>query len=153
MARVLIIGYGNPLRGDDGIGWHAAQRLFERSAILDAEVMNCHQLTPELAEALSRAEHVIFIDARVGPTPGAVEVCEVTAGVPEYPTLSHHFDPSTLLALAQGLYGRAPEAWILTVTGESFADTDQLSASVQSSLPELTRQVETLALQEKARSR
>ena len=29
MGRVLIIGYGNPLRGDDGFGWHAAERLRE----------------------------------------------------------------------------------------------------------------------------
>ena len=152
MARLLILGYGNPLRGDDGVGWHAAQRLLERSAELNADVMSCHQLTPELAEAVSRAERVIFIDARVGPAPGAVEVSEVAAGAPELPTFSHHLDPSTLVALAQRLYGRAPEAWILTVAGESFADTDQLSASVQSSLAELTRQVESLALQEKARS-
>jgi len=151
MARLLILGYGDPLRGDDGVGWHAAHRLLERSAELNADVMSCHQLTPELAEAVSRAERVIFIDARVGPTPGTVEVIEVFAGAPALSTFSHHLDPATLVALAQGLYGRTPEAWILTVTGESFADTDQLSASVQSSLPELTRQVETLALQEKAR--
>ena len=139
MARLLILGYGDPLRGDDGVGWHAVHRLRERSAELDADVMSCHQLTPELAEAVSRAERVIFIDARVGPTPGTVEVSEVAAGAPEYPTFSHHLDAATLVALAQGLYGRAPEAWILAVTGESFAYTDQLSASVQSSLPELTR--------------
>jgi len=151
MARLLILGYGNPLRGDDGVGWHAVHRLRERSAELDADVMSCHQLTPELAEAVSRAERVIFIDARVGPTPGTVEVSEVAAGAPEYPTFSHHLDAATLVALVQGLYGRAPEAWILAVTGESFAYTDQLSASVQSSLPELTRQVETLGFQEKAR--
>jgi hydrogenase maturation protease len=149
MSRVLVLGYGNPLRGDDGVGWHAAEHLLERSVDLDADVTSCHQLTPELAEPVSKAERVVFIDARVGPTPGTVEVCEVAAGTPEYPTFSHRLDPATLLALAQGLYGRVPEAWILTVTGESFAHTDQLSASVQSSLPELIRQVETLALQEK----
>jgi hydrogenase maturation protease len=153
MARLLILGYGNPLRGDDGVGWHAVRRLLERSAELNAAVMSCHQLTPELAEPVSRAERVIFIDARVGPTPGAVEVSEVAAGEPGHSTFSHHLHPATLVALAQRLYGRAPEAWIITVTGESFADNDQLSASVQSALAELTRQVESLALQETARSR
>jgi len=29
MPHTLIIGYGNPLRGDDGFGWHAALRLRE----------------------------------------------------------------------------------------------------------------------------
>jgi hydrogenase maturation protease len=148
MGHVLILGYGNPLRGDDGVGWHAVQLLLERSVELDATVTSYHQLMPELAEAVSKAERVIFIDARVGPTPGTVEVCQVAAGAPGYPTLSHHLGPATLLALARGLYGRAPEAWILTITGESFAHTDRLSAPVQSSLAELMRQVETLALQE-----
>jgi len=150
MARVLILGYGNPLRGDDGVGWHAAERLLERSVELQAKVTSCHQLTLELAELVSRAERVIFIDARIGQTPGSVEISEVAAGAPECPTFSHRLDPATLVALAQRLYGRAPEAWILTVTGESFEHTDQLSASVQSSLPELIRQVETLALQQRA---
>jgi hydrogenase maturation protease len=151
MSHVLVLGYGNPLRGDDGVGWHAAEHLLDRSADLDADVTSCHQLMPELAEPVSRAERVIFIDARIGPTPGTVEVCEVAAGTPEYPTFSHLLNPATLLALAQGLYGRAPEAWILTVTGESFAHTDRLSGSVQSSLPELIRQVETLAFRETLR--
>jgi hydrogenase maturation protease len=145
MDHVLIVGHGNPLRGDDGVGWHAAEHLLERSAELEATVTRCHQLMPELAEPVSRAGRVIFIDARVGPIPGAVEVCEVIVGVGWYPTFSHCLDPATLVALAQALYGRAPEASIVTVTGESFAHTDQLSASVQSSLPELMRQVETLA--------
>jgi hydrogenase maturation protease len=151
MGRLLILGYGNSLRGDDGVGWHAAEHLLKRSVELDAKVTSCHQLMPELAEAVSRAERVIFIDARAGPTPGRVEVRKVAAGASEYPTLSHHLDPATLVALAQGLYERAPEAWILTVTGESFAHTDRLSASVQNSLPELIRQVETLALRKKTR--
>jgi hydrogenase maturation protease len=145
MGHVLILGYGNPLRGDDGVGWHAAELLLERSVELDAEVTSCHQLMPELAEPVSRAERVIFIDARIGQPPGRVEVSEVAVRASEYPTFSHHLDPATLVALAQGLFGRAPQAWILTVTGESFAHTDRLSASVRSSLPELIRQVETLA--------
>ena len=72
MAGVLVIGVGNPLRGDDGLGWHAAEHLRERLVELHATVTSCHQLIPELAEPVSRAERVIFIDARVGPTPGTV---------------------------------------------------------------------------------
>jgi len=35
MPHTLIIGYGNPLRGDDGFGWHAALRL-RRSSTMKA---------------------------------------------------------------------------------------------------------------------
>ena len=27
VAASLVIGYGNPLRSDDGVGWHVAERL------------------------------------------------------------------------------------------------------------------------------
>jgi hypothetical protein len=51
-GQVLIVGYGNPLRGDDGLGWRAAERL--RTVIQDAgvEILALHQLTPELMETL-----------------------------------------------------------------------------------------------------
>src|SRR5271169_1528567 len=53
--RTLIIGYGNPLRSDDGFGWHAGRLLAQSLADQDAKIITCHQLTPELAETLSQS--------------------------------------------------------------------------------------------------
>lgn len=69
--KVLIVGYGNPLRRDDGVGWYAAQRLSHELSGEQAEVIACHQLMPELAERISQTDLVIFIDAAVGTSPGA----------------------------------------------------------------------------------
>jgi hydrogenase maturation protease len=82
MARVLIIGFGNPLRGDDGFGWHAAQRLCERLGSPDVQVIACHQLTPELAEDIGAAERVLFIDAARDLPSGEIRCAPVlpTAG-------------------------------------------------------------------------
>jgi hydrogenase maturation protease len=77
MARVLIVGYGNPLRGDDGLGWHAAEAL--RAALPEAEILAVHQLTPELAEDASRAELVIFLDAAETGAPGEWRCREIVA--------------------------------------------------------------------------
>jgi hydrogenase maturation protease len=49
MARVLIIGYGNPFRSDDGLGWQIANELSRTNRSAETEVLPCHQLTPELA--------------------------------------------------------------------------------------------------------
>ena len=54
MARVLILGYGNPLRSDDGLGWQVAVQLFRTNTSPEVLVLPCHQLTPELAEPISR---------------------------------------------------------------------------------------------------
>jgi hydrogenase maturation protease len=71
---VLIIGYGNPLRSDDGVGWQAAELLTDDPRLADAQILACHQLTPELAEDVSRAGFVVLIDASTEPgVPGSVE--------------------------------------------------------------------------------
>jgi len=67
-AGVLIVGYGNPLRGDDGWDGTPPKRCGQPCRI--AEIITVHQLTPELAEEASRAELVVFLDARRRAVPG-----------------------------------------------------------------------------------
>src|ERR1019366_9269285 len=64
MIPVLIIGYGIPLRSDDGIGWHAAQSLLNEWPAEEVRVESAQQLLPEMADWISDAHCVVFIDAR-----------------------------------------------------------------------------------------
>jgi hypothetical protein len=75
MARVLVLGYGNPLRSDDGLGWRVAVELFRANASPDVLVLPCHQLTPDLAETASLVETVIFLDCSHKGEPGKI-LCE-----------------------------------------------------------------------------
>ncbi len=145
MARVLILGYGNPLRADDGLGWHAAKRLAPTLAGSDVEIITRHQLTPDLAEPVSRAERVIFIDAQAGGPPGELAIREVAPLTNAPVLLSHSLDPAALLALARQLYGTSPQAFVLSVASQSFGYSQELSPEVQSSLPELLRRARCLA--------
>jgi hydrogenase maturation protease len=135
---IQIICYGNPLRGDDGLGWHAAERL--RAAIRDprVEILAMHQLTPELMEAISRADRVIFIDACAGPVPGEIQerTVEPEAGGAAF---THHITPAALMAGAKALYGRAPQATLVTVTGADFSLSDELSPAVSSAVDALVQ--------------
>ncbi|MBE2223512.1 MAG: hydrogenase maturation protease, partial [Anaerolineae bacterium] len=95
--NVLVIGYGNPLREDDGIGW----RVVEEIVNCELTIVNCeletvatHQLLPELAGDVSEADLVIFVDASVEGAPGAVVVREVLPVVQEMGAFTHHFDPA-----------------------------------------------------------
>lgn len=132
MDTLLIIGYGNPLRGDDGIGWHAARVLETRFPT--AQVVLCHQLTPELAVQMSDAERVIFIDASAVGDVGTYEVQPILP-IAEGTTLSHIVSPSTLLTLTQGLYGTLPETLLVSVPGASFDYSETLSPLVHHLLP------------------
>src|SRR5581483_571269 len=112
MARILIIGYGNPFKSDDGLGWHAAGLLRQQFSSSDIRVVQTHQLTPEMAEEASEVELALFIDARQGGQPGQL-ACE-TLSENAQPTAgySHDFSPASILNLARELYGKQPRAYL-----------------------------------------
>jgi hydrogenase maturation protease len=133
MPRLLIVGYGNPLRGDDGFGYRAAELLRETVTDPEVEILAVHQLTPELMEAVSRAARVIFLDAAVGPEPGRIEERRLQPGAPNA-AFTHHATPEALLAGARALYGASPKATLITVTGLDFSYSMELSPLVASAL-------------------
>lgn len=143
MARVLILGYGNPLRSDDGLGWQIAVQLFRANRSDDIEVLPCHQLTPELADTISKAATVLFIDCAKDGVPGEFRCQEIhwqTGSI----SFTHDLTPSSLLDLASQLYGSCPRAFLLTICGESFATGEALSSAVSREIPKLKERVSEL---------
>jgi hydrogenase maturation protease len=160
LPSCVIIGYGNPLRGDDRAGFSVADRLRE-SGDLPAHVtaIAVHQLVPELAEVLAQAEQVIFVDAELAaasaakpspeapPTDRALTVRFLTT--PPAPPTSfdpHRSSPEGLLQLAAHLYDRVPSAaWLLGIPAVDFGFGDPLSpiaeAGIAQALDWITRQV------------
>ncbi len=105
MKQLLIIGYGNPLRSDDGIGWIVADQIAAR--LPHARVVVTHQLTPEIAESISQSDFVLFVDAYAMGEPGTLR-CELILPDTGTPIISHHIAPSTLLTVARRLYHHCP---------------------------------------------
>jgi hydrogenase maturation protease len=140
MARILIVGIGNPLRSDDGLGWHVARELARGLVRDDIQVVAAHQLTPEISERASRAELVLFIDAAQSGEPGTLQCEQIVPSAPSG-RHSHELTPAGVLQLAQELYGRCPPAYLLTIAAESFDTGDTLSAAVVGALPELKKRI------------
>jgi|SRR5690606_13043174 len=138
---MLVIGYGNPLRCDDGLGQYLAEWLEARWK--RAMFITSTQLTPELAEPISRAERVVFLDACVGDIPGVVN-CEKVEPLPATNAFTHNVTPASLLASAQELYGAAPPAILITVTAASFEYDDKFSPQITANLPQITATVDKL---------
>jgi hydrogenase maturation protease len=149
---ILLIGYGNSLRRDDGAGLILAARLEHawRSQGVAVKHLPVHQLIPELAAEMAKpeVEFVVFVDAR------AVAPSEVTPQVqvqplkPELlsPSLGHHLNPATLLIYADQLFGRRPSAWLVTVPAVDFGYGESLSQITQQALASAqTLPVELLA--------
>jgi hydrogenase maturation protease len=149
-ANALIVGYGNPLRGDDGVGQAVAQAFAGEDAIDGVDAFACHQLTPELAERFASAARVVLIDAAAGAEAGRVSVTPLQPAPAPASTLGHHVEPAQLLHMAQALYGRSPEAWLITVGAGSLELGEGLSAPVMAALPEVIATVRGLALKRPA---
>lgn len=147
MCSVLIIGIGNILRSDDGVGIVAAQKL-EKSLGDQVRVIACQQLTPELAKDLSEVDRVIIIDAEQGNIPGRITVKEIEPGDHALNSFSHELDPATLLTCSRELYGKCPNAFLVTVTGGTFDFGEGLSQSAAGAMQEVLRHVRDLASHE-----
>lgn len=152
MSKILVIGYGNPLRADDGLGCHVARQIGHHLRGDErVEVVPCHQLSPEIAERIARAEFVIFVDASTEGEPGTITQSTV---VPEKDFGGKFGDPttpSTLLAAAQALHGACPQAVLFAMTGWCFEFGEQMSAIVSERFSALVQMVEkTIAENEAA---
>ena len=110
--ELLVIGYGNSLRRDDGVGPRVAEAI-EEVQLPGVRTLVCQLLTPEFADQVARARKVIFVDAAVDRTDG-VHFRNLEPG-PTSQLMAHAADPRTLLALARDVFGHAPAAWWLTV--------------------------------------
>jgi hydrogenase maturation protease len=127
-AGMLVIGYGNTLRRDDGVGPKVVDAVRELT-LPGVRTLACPLLTPELAEPISRAGAVIFVDAAVD-APLEVQRRKLHPAASSQ-VMAHAADPATLLALARDVFGQAPEGWLLTIPIEELGVGEELSALAQ----------------------
>lgn len=148
-APVLIIAYGNPLRCDDGVAWHAADALENRLPQSDVEIIRLHQLAPEVADALRDRDLAIFLDAAYADDlkgrAGEIRVYEISGeerGQKAPGHFTHVYSPARVLELARALYGVDPKALAITFMGQNFRHGESLSPAVAGALPRLIEKIE-----------
>jgi hydrogenase maturation protease len=76
IEKVLILGIGNTLLSDEGIGVHLVQRMQQRLGDLEGVMfMDGGTLSFTLAEPIAWADGLIVVDAaRMGETPGTLKL-------------------------------------------------------------------------------
>lgn len=118
-GRTLVIGYGNPGRGDDGLGPALADAV-ERLGLPGVTVETDYQLAAEHAVAITEHDAVLFVDAAIaGPEPWSLQR---VGPVDDLPWSTHGLEPRALLALARHVSGRAPRAYLLAIRGYAFEE-------------------------------
>lgn len=129
MADILVLGYGNEERGDDGLGPHIAASVAALK-LPGVRVRTAVQLLPELAADLAEVRLAFFVDAATDPSESAVQV-QFLGVESATDWCTHCADPRPLLALTRALYAYAPQAWWFKVTGQKFDFGQGLSASAE----------------------
>lgn len=125
---VLLVGYGNPARRDDGVGISIVEEM-TRLGLPGVATQTVHQLNMELVEDIIRYKRSIFVDASQGGQPVSLRKCEPSDGA--IAASSHHLSPNALAGLAERLYHVPVELYICTVRGENFDFGDTLTPGVQ----------------------
>jgi hydrogenase maturation protease len=143
MNKVLVIGYGNTLRGDDAAGIRAAELIAKRRPEIECVCM--HQLMPELAEQIAVSDIVIFIDADVNVTQPNMRLA-VPSVEGDQPR-THFISPESLLQLCQLLYQRMPlKAYVIGIPASQFEFSEELSESTKKAIEESVILAESLLL-------
>jgi hydrogenase maturation protease len=133
----LVIGYGNALRCDDGLGPRAVAMLQADPRLARVTLLARHQLTPDLVVDIHQADFVILIDATHDAPAGVITSAPLDHVRSGGSAWSHHVDPATLVALAAELYGQVPVVVMVSVGVESVDDGEALSPPVAAAMPRL----------------
>jgi len=144
--KILILGIGNLLMGDEGIGVHAVRYLvknFQRSQVdlLDGGTGGFH-----LLEYFQKYPQIIMIDATMdGQPPGTIQLLKPKFSSDYPPTLTAHDIGLKDLLDALFLLKQQPEIWLFTVSiGKLDRMSIELSSELEDVLPPLTEKIREL---------
>ena len=145
-SKTLILGVGNLLMGDEGVGVHAVRSLEAETlgpgiTILDGGTGGFHLLS-----YLQEYETVIMIDACMDGRPPGTLTAITPRFATDFPkTLSAHDIGLRDLIEAAALLGSLPEIHLITVSIDKLQQMCmQLSPPVESSLPHIVTRVRNL---------
>lgn len=140
-GRILIVGVGNLLLGDEGVGIHAVRELEKRSLPPHVDVVDGGTAGLNLLDLMIGHERVIIIDAvDGGAQPGTVfrfSPEEMGEDVERLPLSLHQMEVLNVLQLATYLGQALPPIVVYGIQPETMDWSTELSATLRSHLDEL----------------
>ena len=141
MSMTLVLGLGNLLLGDEGVGVHVAEELLRDPLPSGVVVLDVGTAVLDALPAMEAADRIVVVDAvQDGQAPGTVyRVPFDEMHHPEVIGSVHGFDLSRALALI-GRHDR-PEVVVIGVEPELVAWSLELSPPVREALPAILEAV------------
>lgn len=152
---VLILGFGNLDRQDDGVAWYILSELMQRHGLQKPTTIDIDeyspekdihflfqlQLVPELADDLYQYDQAVFIDAHTGSVLSEINMAEIS---PEYQhsPLTHHLTAPSLLSITSQIYHKFPKSILISVRGYQFNFSQELSSFTMALIPLTVTKIE-----------
>jgi hydrogenase maturation protease len=144
---VLIMGIGNYLMGDEGVGVHVAQRLAREALPEGIDVLDGGTGGFFLMEYFENYPVVILIDATLDDRPtGTIRVIEPRFAVDFPRAMSTHDIGLRDLVEGLAILGKLPKIYLFAVSIEMIQSQQiELSPELERVMPELLEQVKKMA--------
>lgn len=146
--RTLVLGYGNRDRQDDGVAWHLLVEIRKRLGFKEPfnidEFFGAEdsltfvfqlQLMPELVEDIAPFDRICFLDCHTGSVPEDIHY-EIVTPIYQHSPLTHHLTPNSLLSILQTVYDKTPEAILISIKGNEFGYSPELSSETANLIPQ-----------------
>ena len=143
---ILLLGLGNYLMGDEGVGCHAISYLQTEGYDKALDLLDGGTAGFNLMEHLVNHKHVIMIDATLDTKPeGTVRVFKPKA-VSDFPhNLSTHEIGLKDLITALELTDQLPDLYLIAVSVKDYDELRiTLSPAIAATLPEIKQQIDRI---------
>jgi len=137
----LVLGVGNPTRGDDAAGWLLADRI-QALGFAGVEVCQAQQLTPEWVLTWWAYDRVLVLDAACDGPEVAWKIVDESPKPSAGSSTSHGLSPATMVALGRTLYGDGPEVHVCALRADGFELGAGISPAMERRLDEALGRVQ-----------
>lgn len=148
VREAVIVGFGNTLRGDDGLGPYIVERLQDMPVPRGMAVRTIvlPQLDVAMIPEVCEADLVILVDARADGSEDLVSVSrvEAPAGLSNKPHTSHAIGASDLLHILREWYGTVPVCYAVMPKGYDFSINESVSQEARAAAIEARGQIESI---------
>ena len=146
MKKILILGIGNLLMGDEGVGVHTIKALEGKTFPDDVDILDGGTGGFHLMAYFQEYENIIMIDATMDKKPaGTVSIIEPKFASDFPKTLSAHDIGLKDMIESVTIIGKLPKIYLITVTIDTIQSMQmELSTKVKDAIPEVIKKIDAL---------
>jgi hydrogenase maturation protease len=146
MKKILILGIGNLLMGDEGVGVHTIKALEGKSFPENVDILDGGTGGFHMMAYFQEYENIIMIDATMDRKPaGTVSIVEPKFASDFPKTLSAHDIGLKDMIESVSILGTLPKIYLITVTIDTIQPMQmELSSKVKDAIPEVIEKIDAL---------